>query len=82
MTTIRTTCPDCGDIELTVDEVKLEHERYRYTCPWCGTVNRHPASRRVVDVLLTTGVESVVLGPITEAEIDAFVVDLRNGVEI
>ena len=33
-------------------------------------------------MLLIVGVESVVLGPITEAEIEAFVVDLRNGVEI
>ena len=82
MTTIRTTCPDCGDIELTVDEVRLEHQRYRFVCPWCGATNRHPASQRVVDVLLVAGVESVVLGPITEAKIEAFVVDLRNGVEI
>ena len=82
VTTIRTTCPDCGDVELAIDDVKLEHKQYRFDCPWCGQTQRRPASYRVVEVLLAVGVESVELGPITEAEIQAFVVDLRNGVEL
>jgi hypothetical protein len=81
MTTIRTTCSICGDVELTIDDVGLElspgadEGRYRFDCPFCGATQRRPASRRVVSVLLATGVEYDVVptaSPITEEEITAF----------
>jgi len=81
MTTIRTTCPSCGDVELTVDDVGLEmavgaeEGRYRFECPFCGTTQRRPASRRVVSVLLATGVSYEIVttaSPITEDEITEF----------
>ncbi|MEN8233846.1 MAG: hypothetical protein ABFR89_02845 [Actinomycetota bacterium] len=81
MTTIRTTCGSCGDIELTTDDVGLElsagadEGRYRFDCPFCGLTQRRPASRRVVSVLLATGVGYDVVAtasPITEIEIDEF----------
>ena len=81
MTTIRTTCPSCGDVELTVDDVGLEmavgaeEGRYRFECPFCGTMQRRPASRRVVSVLLATGVTYEIIAtasPITEQEIKEF----------
>jgi len=82
MTTIRTTCERCGDVELTVADVGLELEaegaegRYRFRCPFCMTTRWKPANRRVVGILLATGVEYEIVGvaePITEAEIVRFV---------
>lgn len=84
MTTIKTTCGTCGDVELTPDDLALELDAdgdagsYRFVCPTCGELSRRPASARVVSVLLATGVayEIVPSGPITEVEIDCFVTAL------
>jgi predicted RNA-binding Zn-ribbon protein involved in translation (DUF1610 family) len=87
MTTIRTTCPSCGDVELTIDDVGLEmavgaeEGSYRFECPFCGTTQRRPASRRVVSVLLATGVTYEIVAtpsPITEDEIDEFAAALNG----
>lgn len=80
MTTIKTTCGSCGDVELTPDDLALELDAdgdggaYRFLCPTCGTTSRRPASARVVSVLLATGVvyEVIPSGPITEMEIGHF----------
>ncbi len=81
MTTIRTTCTTCGDVELTTADVGLElaagaaEGRYRFDCPFCGTTQRRPASHRVVSVLLATGVGYDIVAtasPITEEEIETF----------
>ena len=74
MTTIRTTCLDCGTIDLTVNQVTLEPERYRFDCPECGNTRTHPASQRTVNVLLVAGAEYD--DPITEDEIALFVMEL------
>ena len=85
MTTIRTTCTTCGDVELTTADVGLElssgaqEGRYRFDCPFCGTTQRRPASQRVVSVLLATGVGYDIVATasaITEEEIAAFSRDL------
>lgn len=82
MTTIRTTCENCGDVELTTVDIALEligtgdEGTYRFTCPRCVTVQRRPATSRVVSILLATGVAyEIAIGraPITEAEIEAFI---------
>ena len=82
MTTIRTTCETCGDVELTTSDIALElagsgdEGTYRFTCPTCSSLQRRPASQRVVTILLATGVAyEVTVGatPITEDEIDRFV---------
>ncbi len=81
MTTIRTACSRCGDVELSTKDIHLEltgdgdEGTYRFSCPSCATTQHHPASHRVVSILLATGVAyEVVLGavPITESEIDRF----------
>ena len=81
MTTIRTTCRHCGDVELTPLDLTLEIEngghtgRYRFACPSCSIQQRRPANGRVVSILLAAGVVyevSVYGGPITEAEITDF----------
>ena len=85
MTTIKTTCSRCGDIHLTPDDVALElrpggrQGDYWFTCPHCTYTQRRPANARVVSVLLATGVQFEVINPdpITEREIEAFVVALE-----
>jgi len=81
MTTIRTTCGRCGDVELTTSDLRLElvadtgTGNYYFTCPFCEDVQHRPANDRVVSILLATGVEYRVLPseePISEAEIQAF----------
>ena len=87
MTTIRTTCPTCGHVEVTVDDVGLEmavgaeEGQYRFACPFCGTTQRRPASRRVVSVLLATGVSYEIVAtasPISEQEITEFATALND----
>ncbi len=82
MTTIRTTCQGCGDVELTTADIALELTgagdagSYRFSCPNCMAVQVRPATRRVVSILLATGVNyEITLGaaPITEAEIVGFI---------
>lgn len=80
MTTIKTTCSWCGDVQLTPADLALEltpsqdEGSYRFVCPTCATVQRRPANARVVSVLLATGVSYEVINPdpITEDEIAAF----------
>jgi hypothetical protein len=88
MTTIRTTCSRCGDVELTTSDVGLELEReggegrYRFACPFCGVTERRPANHRVVSILLATGVTYEFIrsdDPITEHEIARFIRELNEG---
>ncbi len=80
MTTIKTTCDLCGDVELGPDDLALELDPtgktgvYRFSCPECDVLQRRPANARVVSVLLATGVRYDIIpaDPITEDEIAAF----------
>lgn len=86
MTTIKTTCSRCGDVELGTGDLslQLDPERkggwYLFTCPYCTRVERRIANERVVTVLLATGVayEVIVPDPITESEIEKFVAALEH----
>lgn len=88
MTTIRTTCTLCGDVELIPTELSLELTAmsgtgtYLFACPECGNEQRRPANHRVVSILLATGVAYEVRedqGPITEDEIAEFSNNLDRG---
>ncbi len=64
MTTIKATCPTCGEVALTPDEVELWIDRgarddsfYAFTCPACLCVVRKPADERVIRLLTSGGVE-------------------------
>lgn len=63
MATIRASCPDCGDVELTTADVRvrvcLDDDRgeYRFTCPICSMVVVKPAEHRTIDLLVASGVE-------------------------
>jgi hypothetical protein len=81
MTTIRTSCVLCGDVELVPGDLQLELTAssgtgsYLFQCPHCDEHQSRPANHRVVSILLATGVAYHVVeenGPITETEIKAF----------
>lgn len=85
MTNIRTTCTQCGDIELTHQDVRLELSAewttgaYCFTCPYCLGEERRSASQRVITILLAAGVTYEVIEddmPISETEIREFVAAL------
>jgi ribosomal protein S27E len=60
--TIRTTCPNCGDVELGVDDLTAmicstnQAASYAFRCPSCGQAISKPTGRRVVEVLVSSGV--------------------------
>ena len=63
MTTIRATCPTCGEVALTPEEIDLRVDEhgdesfYAFDCPACYSNVRKPADDRVVALLLSGGVE-------------------------
>ncbi|MGH9052640.1 MAG: hypothetical protein ACRDWX_06475 [Acidimicrobiia bacterium] len=86
MTTIKTTCEFCGDVELVPEDLSLDLDpardrgSYHFQCPLCVRRQFRPANSRVVSILLATGVSYRVSGdrPITEAEIESFSRALDN----
>ncbi len=62
MATIRATCPTCGDVELTTNDVRvrvcLDDDRgeYSFRCPICVMTVVKPAEARTVDLLVASGV--------------------------
>jgi len=66
MTTIKASCPSCGEVELTSDDVRLmicSHpplSYYAFDCPGCVDEVRKPADEHVVRLLKTGGVEVTV----------------------
>lgn len=66
MTTIKATCPTCGEVSLTpgditlrVDEVDDSSSFYGFTCPRCTCDVRKPADRRIVRLLQSGGVPAL-----------------------
>jgi hypothetical protein len=63
MTTIRTNCPSCGEVDMSPEAVLLSvrdiagEGSYRFSCPECRTTVEKPADRKVVALLLSAGVE-------------------------
>jgi hypothetical protein len=62
VTTIRASCPTCGDVELTIRDVTVrvcsadDRGTYAFRCPACALVVNKPAERRIIDLLVTAGV--------------------------
>ncbi|SDQ40173.1 hypothetical protein [Quadrisphaera sp. DSM 44207] len=62
MTTIKASCPTCGDVELTPPQVRLvvctvqAWSFYAFACPACTDEVRKHASEEVVRLLTTGGV--------------------------
>ena len=65
MTTIKASCPSCGEVDLTADDVLLRIgatrsvNTYGFTCPTCADFIEKPADDRVVRLLLSGGVVPV-----------------------
>ncbi len=73
MTTIKATCPHCGEITLTPPDIDLrvdasgeQGSSYAFACPSCEGYVRKPADERIVRLLISGGVE--VLEPEPEPE--------------
>ena len=62
MTTIRTTCPRCGEVDMGPESILLSvqgngHEgTYRFTCPLCADDVEKRADRKIVALLVSAGV--------------------------
>jgi hypothetical protein len=62
MTTIKASCPCCGDVDLTPPQVRLvvcsveEWSYYSFTCGTCRDEIRKPAAPQVVALLQSGGV--------------------------
>lgn len=65
MTTIRATCPSCGEVELTPEDLELKvcsnnsaSSFYRFMCPLCTDEVQKPADDRIVQLLISGGVHA------------------------
>lgn len=79
MTTIKASCPSCGEVELTPADVALmvcSHaplSYYAFTCPSCTDEVRKPADDHVVQLLVSGGV------PATVWEVPAEALEAHDG---
>jgi predicted RNA-binding Zn-ribbon protein involved in translation (DUF1610 family) len=66
MTTIKASCPACGEVELTSEDVTLRvcshapQSYYTFVCPKCTEEVRKPADDHVVSLLMSGGVRAEV----------------------
>ena len=71
MVIIKTTCPSCGEIDLTAEKVQLRialggtGSSYAFDCPRCSDRIRKPADSRVVQLLISGGVAPEILAETT-----------------
>lgn len=62
MTTIKASCPVCGDVDLTPAQVRLvvcsrlEWSYYAFACTGCQDDIRKPADEEIISLLITGGV--------------------------
>ena len=79
MTTIKASCPTCGDVELTAADVVLmvyNHapmSYYCFDCPTCQDQVRKPADDHVVSLLVSGGV------PARVWDLPAEVLEIKDG---
>ena len=72
MTTIRTTCPRCGEVDMGPESILLQVVRggregtYRFTCPTCMDDVEKRADRKIVALLVSAGVDVASRGVLTE----------------
>jgi predicted RNA-binding Zn-ribbon protein involved in translation (DUF1610 family) len=63
MAIIRASCPDCGDVELTSRDVTVRvnsatnEGSYAFQCPECQLAVSKSAEPRIIDLLVSSGVE-------------------------
>jgi hypothetical protein len=77
MTSIRTNCPRCGEVEMRADVILLTVESgtgegiYSFVCPVCEDLVEKPADRKIVSLLRSVGVETA------ERDVDAVAIEDR-----
>ena len=82
MTTIKASCPTCGEVELTPADVQLmvcSHaplSYYAFTCTTCLDVVKKPADDHVVSLLVSGGV------PATVWDLPAEVLEPKEGPQL
>jgi len=65
MATIRASCPDCGDVELTTEDMTVrvcvddQRGAYVFRCPTCRMTVHKDAEARIIDLLVSSGVRRV-----------------------
>ncbi|HYZ10700.1 MAG TPA: hypothetical protein VE962_02275 [Actinomycetota bacterium] len=63
MTSIRTNCPRCGEVEMRADVILLTVEpssgegTYSFVCPSCEDLVEKPADQKIVSLLKSVGVD-------------------------
>ncbi|MDP9222647.1 MAG: hypothetical protein M3P18_02115 [Actinomycetota bacterium] len=73
MSTIKATCPLCGEVDLTADDVALrmgasyDRNTYCFSCPDCGDFVEKSADDRVIRLLLSGGVMPTLVNVPAEA---------------
>ena len=73
MTTIKATCPACGEVDLTAEDILLRiggnkaSNTYGFSCPTCTGFIEKPADERIVRLLLSGGVMPVLVHVPAEA---------------
>lgn len=73
MTTIKATCPQCGEVDLTADDILLRigsvkiTNTYGFSCPDCTEFVEKPADERIVRLLLSGGVMPILVHVPAEA---------------
>lgn len=66
MATIRASCPDCGDVELTSRNMTVRvcandnSGSYAFRCPSCRIAVTKQADQRIIDLLVSSGVSAQV----------------------
>lgn len=79
MTTIKATCPGCGEVELTAPDLTLmvcpsaPLSYYSFVCPACHDWVRKPADDHIVSLLISGGVDAQVW------EVPAEALETRTG---
>lgn len=62
MATIRASCAECGDVQLTTDDVTVricvstDEGEYQFECPSCEALVVRHAEQRTIDLLVAAGV--------------------------
>jgi hypothetical protein len=82
MTTIRTTCPRCGEVDMGPEAISLSvrpsgrEGSYRFTCPRCDDAVEKRADRKIVALLVSAGVD---LEPRSDTEASETLFDQNAG---
>lgn len=82
MTTIKTNCPNCGEVDLTPADIELHADGgpgpgsfYAFGCPDCRQVVHKQADERVARLLMSAGVTCITLPRDRRADLPAFTYD-------